>query len=84
MIDIGTLCYLVATDRGHEHLIGRVVEVIAPALPIPERGGVLMHRIDAPWLRSEWPRFHCFATPGQLRPITPPSTGRRTREVAQA
>jgi hypothetical protein len=69
----GTLCFIVKTLPGNEHLLGRVVEVIAPALPMPERGGVAMHEIDAEWLRQEHPGCRCFAPPSSLRPITPPA-----------
>jgi hypothetical protein len=71
-IATGTLCWVIWTSPGNEELLGRVVEVISPALPMPERGDVAMHEIDAAWLRAEHPGFHCFAQPPQLRPIAGP------------
>ncbi len=71
-ISVGSICYIVGTAPANAHLLGRVVEVIGQALPIPERGGIPMHRIDAPWLRLEYPRRPCYAAPAQLRPIAAP------------
>lgn len=75
MIETGTICYIIKTEPGNEHLLGRVVEVIGPALPAPERGGVLMHQIDADWLRAEYPRHRPYcAQPSHLRPIAGPGS----------
>ena len=78
----GTLCYVVRTAPGREHLLGRVVEVISPATPIPECGNLVMHLIDAAWARREFPRTHVYARPSCLLPIAPPAPtiGQRTLE----
>ena len=71
-IPVGTPCWIIGVEPGNEWLLGRVVEVVAPAVPMAERGNVRMHRIDAAWLRLERPNFLCFAPPAHLRPLTPP------------
>ena len=72
-IKVGMDCWIIRTSPGNEDLLGRVVEVVSPALPLAQRGGVPMHEIDAPWLRADHPRCHCFAAPAQLLPIAGPS-----------
>ncbi len=74
MIPTGTICYVIRTGPGNEHLLGRVVEVIGPALPVPERGGAVLHLIDAPWAQQEHPRTHLYARPSCLLPIAGPAT----------
>jgi len=83
----GTLCYIVKTEPGNEHMLGRVVTVVSGLQPMAERGGTLMYRIDAPWLRAERPRTLMYAPPSSLRPIAgpdPTSPAPREREPVTA
>lgn len=72
MIENETLCYVIQTEPRNLYALGRVVTVIGPALPRPQRGNILAHEIDAEWLRVEYPRCRYFARPRALLPIAGP------------
>lgn len=67
----GSLCYLVRSCD--PAFLGRVVEVLTPALPQPD--GVLHHTVDAGWLRDIFGEIEVIALPSQLRPIAGPAGG---------
>lgn len=85
-IPVGTPCWIIGVEPGNESYMGRVVEVVAPAVPMADRGGVPMHWVDAAWFRAEKPGFRCYIRPAHLRPITPPGVthGTRTDEPVTA
>jgi hypothetical protein len=71
-IPIGTLCWIVAAERGNEYMLGRVVTVVGHLEAMSARAGTRMHRVDALWGRIERPRCRLYAPPSSLRPIAGP------------
>jgi hypothetical protein len=86
-LPLGTICFVVKTEPGREHRLGRVVEVVSSLHPVPKRDGMLMYQVDAEWLRAERQQCRWYAAPAALRPISgpqtePPATREPTPEYA--
>lgn len=81
MIEAGTACYIVKARPWHQPMLGRVVTVTGPLARLPQNGMRLAYPIDAPWLRTVYPRHYHFAEPSSLLPIAgPPRTPLVTRK----